>query len=75
MTTIEEVKLPNPVNVRFPKAMLEEVRKQALKSERTLSQQIRWLVVLGLESFNHNKNEPEVAGDYSEDDQSFNSLH
>ncbi len=34
--------LPNPVNVRIPEALLEIIREEADKSERTLSQEIRW---------------------------------
>jgi hypothetical protein len=34
--------LPNPVNVRLPEDLLDLIREEADKSERTLSQEIRW---------------------------------
>jgi len=34
--------LPNPVNVRLPEDLLDVMREEAVKAERTLSQEIRW---------------------------------
>ena len=34
--------LPNPVNVRLPEDLLDVMREEAYKAERTLSQEIRW---------------------------------
>jgi hypothetical protein len=35
-------KLPNAVNVRLPEDLLEVIRGEAEKAERTISQEIRW---------------------------------
>jgi hypothetical protein len=44
MASINPKEFPNPVNVRLPEELVEKIRKQALKSERTLSGQVRWLL-------------------------------
>jgi hypothetical protein len=41
--------LPDPVNVRLPEPLLVELREQALKNERTLSGEIRWLLQRSVE--------------------------
>ena len=48
----ERKQLPNPTNVRLPRELLEQIQKQARRSERTLSQQIRWLLGRAVEHSN-----------------------
>jgi hypothetical protein len=36
--------LPDPINVRLPEELLTKVRQQALKNERTISGEVRWLL-------------------------------
>lgn len=51
--------LTEPIYVRLPIEMTEEIRKQALAQERTLSLQIRWLLQKALQK-------PEANGDPDE---------
>lgn len=34
--------LPSPINVRLPEELLQAIRGEAEKAERTISQEIRW---------------------------------
>ncbi len=44
MASINPKEFPNPINVRLSEELVETIRKQALRSERTLSGQLRWLL-------------------------------
>ncbi len=44
----ERKQLPNPTNVRLSKELLQRIQEQASRNERTLSQQIRWLLSMSL---------------------------
>jgi hypothetical protein len=37
--------LPNPINVRIPEQLVQTIREQAMRNERTLSGQVRWLLL------------------------------
>jgi hypothetical protein len=44
MAPKQSVPLPAPVNVRIPEDLLETIRNDAAKNERTLSAQMRYLL-------------------------------
>ncbi len=44
MASINPKEFPNPVNVRLSEELVAVIRQQALRSERTLSGQLRWLL-------------------------------
>ena len=44
MASINAKEFPNPVNVRLSEELVATIRQQALRSERTLSGQLRWLL-------------------------------
>ena len=48
MSTIQKRERRTPLNVRLPESLLQEIRGQAEKSERTLSGQVRWLLLKAL---------------------------
>ncbi len=50
MSSINPKELPNTTNVRLPEDLVQTIRKQALKNERTLSGQIRWLLQRAVEA-------------------------
>jgi hypothetical protein len=36
--------LPDPVNIRLPRELLEEIKRDAVNNERSLSAQVRFLL-------------------------------
>jgi hypothetical protein len=44
MTCIKPKKLPNPSYVRLPEDLVDAIREQALRNERTFSGEVRWLL-------------------------------
>jgi hypothetical protein len=49
MASINPNTLTEPIYVRLPLEISEEIRRQAIKQERTLSSQIRWLIQQALQ--------------------------
>jgi hypothetical protein len=54
MAGLTRHELTQPIYVRLPVEMTEEIRKQALAQERTLSLQIRWLLQKALQKLEAN---------------------
>ncbi len=46
MKRIHARDLPDPINVRLPEPLLEELRDQALKNERTLFDDLTLMIVV-----------------------------
>jgi hypothetical protein len=55
MASINPNKLAQPIYVRLPVEIAEEIRRQASKEGRTLSLQLRWILQKALETLEEDR--------------------
>ena len=61
MASIKPKKLPNPSYVRLPEDLVEAIREQALRNERTFSGEVRWLLQRAVEELYPKENEQQIT--------------